>query len=98
MQKSPALLAVSIGLIAAALLGGPGSGCGENRAVKTSRQVADAICACKDQECAFKAAAEGAKQLEKVRTVKGDDAVAKAIEAQGNRARVCMDRIIGEKK
>lgn len=67
------------------------AGCGENKAVKAAREMADAVCACKDVACAQKAASDGTDRLLKVaETARGTESDAKKIEAQTERSTKCL--------
>ena len=66
--------------------------CGKNEAVKAAEEWSDAVCACKDAECAMKASLDGNKKMAKFRDAKGTKADAEAIVKAAKRMQDCMDK------
>jgi hypothetical protein len=67
------------------------AGCGKNEAVKAAEEWADAVCKCKDADCAMKASLDGAEKLKKFRDAKGTKADAEAIMKATKKAQECME-------
>jgi len=63
-------------------------------AVKAAQGLADAICACKDMDCAKKAGESGAKELAKYNGAKRDAQQDAAEKAAGQRASDCMSKLV----
>ena len=62
-------------------------------AVKAAEKLADAICACKDLDCAKKAGEAGAHELDKYKGAKRDAKQDDAITAAGERAKGCFAKV-----
>jgi hypothetical protein len=79
-------------LLAAALALTPA--CAKSKTTKVIDELADQVCACKDLDCAMKAGAAAAKQLEKMRDDSGGEAAAKEVEAANKRIEACMNKLV----
>jgi hypothetical protein len=81
------------GLVAACLVGGVAcfAGCGQHEAVQATEDWADAVCRCKDAECAIRLSQEGAEKLKKYRNERGTEDEARAVTKASMRARKCID-------
>ena len=81
------------GLAAACFVGlvGGVAGCGQHEAVQATEDWADAVCRCKDAECAIRISQEGAEKLKKYRNERGTEDEARAVMKASTRARKCID-------
>src|SRR5690349_887546 len=67
------------------------AGCGQHEAVQATEDWADAVCRCKDAECAIRISQEGAEKLKKYRNERGTEDEARAVMKASTRARKCID-------
>ncbi len=67
-------------------------GCGKNEAVKAAEEWADAVCKCKDADCAMKASVEGNEKMQKFRDAKGTKEDAEKIMAAGKKVQECLQK------
>src|SRR5262249_20224630 len=70
-------------------------GCGKNKAVKYSEEMADAVCACADLACVETVRKKGLEELAKVADAAGFESDERAIRAAGARMKECQDRLAG---
>ena len=68
-------------------------GCGKNKAVKAAEDMAAAVCACKDAECAMKALEKGSAQLAKMTEEKGTESDAKELMKAMSKAQECATKL-----
>jgi hypothetical protein len=66
------------------------AGCGKNKAVKATEDLADEVCACKDVQCAMDAAKRGTEKLMGMMDEKGTESDVDAIKAATKRMQDCM--------
>ncbi len=69
------------------------AGCGKNKAVKATEDMADAVCKCKDMACATEAVNKGTAELMKYKDEKGTESDAKAIQAASEKMAKCMAKL-----
>jgi hypothetical protein len=62
-------------------------------AVRAAQDMAASVCACKDLDCAMKAAAEGTKQLDRFRNMRGTRAAAELIIEAGRQTAECTKKL-----
>jgi hypothetical protein len=65
-------------------------GCGKNKAVKATEDLADAVCACKDIACAGETAKKGQEELMGMLDEKGTQSDLDAIMEATKRMQKCM--------
>jgi len=71
------------------------AGCGKNKAVKYSEEMADAVCACPNLACVETVRKKGMEDLPKVADATGFESDERAIRAAGARMKECQDRLAG---
>ncbi len=64
-------------------------GCGKNKAVAATEELADKVCACKDADCVKKETDAYSKKREELKDEKGSEADAKALEEAYKKALDC---------
>jgi hypothetical protein len=68
-------------------------GCGKNKAVKASEDMADAVCACKDLQCAMEAAKKGQQELMGMLDEKGTQSDVDAIKDATKKMQSCVEAL-----
>ena len=64
-------------------------GCGKNKAVAATEELADKVCACKDAECVKRETETYSKKRDELKDEKGSEADAKAMEDAYKKALDC---------
>ena len=68
--------------------------CGKNDAVRAAEEMADAVCVCKDLDCAREAHERGLAQAMKHAGSRGSKADVEAIVAAGKRLEACRRELL----
>ena len=67
--------------------------CGKKEAIVQAEAMADAICKCKDFECALKARIDGTAKLVKFKDEKGSEDEAKQVASALARSEACQQKL-----
>jgi len=81
-------------LAALALVAALGGGCSKKQAIVEVEAMADAICKCKDADCAIKARVEGMAKLVKYKDERGDESDFRQFQAALSRSQICQDKLM----
>jgi major membrane immunogen (membrane-anchored lipoprotein) len=67
--------------------------CGKQQAIVEAEAMADAICKCKDKDCAVKARNEGTARLMKYKDATGSEKELRQVSAALTRSQVCEQKL-----
>jgi hypothetical protein len=68
-------------------------GCGKNKAVQFTEDLANEVCACKDVQCAQDVVKKGADKMMEFKDEKGTESDLKAIQAASEKMQECMKKM-----